>query len=82
MGILELAMKDANAIADKAFIDMALSELKSDIVLIEQSYNTVLVGDRNDFEKARRDWLRFTKMQVAFAVSAWRNGIFERYSNC
>lgn len=80
MSILELAMKDPESQADNGFIEVALSELESDIAHIEQVHKTLLVGDRADFEKARHDWLMLTKIQVAYAVSYWRNGIFARYA--
>lgn len=80
MSVLEKAMQDSNSLADKAFIEEALSELENDIVYIEQGHNVMLVGDRADFDKARRDWLHLIKIQVAYAVSYWRAGMFKRYS--
>lgn len=80
MTILERSMRDPDTLADKDFIEAALAELEEDIAYIEQKHCTVLVGDRADFDKARHDWLRFTKVQVAYAVSYWRAGIFKRYS--
>lgn len=79
MNILKKAMQDPNSRADKAFIEAALSELEENIAHIEQNHNTMLVGDRADFDTARRDWLNMTKIQVAYAVSYWQSGIFKRY---
>lgn len=79
MTILEYAMRDPNVLADRDFIEAALSELETDIAYIEKRHNVVLVGDRADFNRARYDWLYLTKAQVAWAVSYWRSGIFRRY---
>lgn len=80
MNILELASQDPNALADEDFIEKALSDLESDIRYVEQKHNMVLVGDRADFDRVRHDWRIMTRAQVAYAVSYWRRGIFERYA--
>lgn len=77
--ILELAMAAPNEKADAEFIELALADLLSDIAYVEARHGVVLVGDRADFDRARKDWLWFTRVQVAHAVSVWRSGIFKRY---
>lgn len=80
MDILELAMKDPETLADKDFVEKALAEIENDITYVEQKCQVELVGDRADFNTARREWLQLTKIQVAYQVSAWRSNIQKSYS--
>ena len=81
ININEEALKTPNRIATSAFIEAAIMDIEKDISFIEHRYNIKLIGDREDFEKARRDWKNYTFAQIAYAVSIWRAGIYNRYSN-
>jgi len=81
ININEEALKTPNRIATSAFIEAAIMDIEKDISFIERRYNIKLIGDREDFEKARRDWKNYTFAQIAYAVSIWRAGIYNRYSN-
>lgn len=79
MNTLDLAMEKPNDVADNAFIEGALSELDSFISYVEQTHNVILLGDRSDFDTARRDWKHMTRIQVASLLSTWRCGIAKKY---
>ena len=81
MTLLEKAMQAPNEKAGDKFINMALADVEEEISSIENRFHVCLIGDRRDFEKARRDWKHLTKGQVAYQVSAWKNGIRNRYKN-
>lgn len=81
MCILQRAMLDSDSLTDADFIEAALSELEKDIIYIEQCNHVELVGDRADFDSARRDWKLLTKLNVALAVNCWSNSIRSRYSD-
>lgn len=74
------AMNNADKLATTEFIEKALKEMDKFITTIETEHNTVLLGDRSDFKRAKTDWKQFTYAQVSYAVSTWKHGILERYS--
>ena len=81
VNVMALAIEDSNGIADAAFVELALQELREDIEYIERQHNVMLVGDRADFNSARRDLPGKSKGQVVHFVSVWRSGIFARYAH-
>lgn len=80
MDIYKELEKNPNKKADREFIEAAIKDVELYIIFIEQKFNKTLVGDRADFDKARRDWLNMSVAQVCFAVSYWKKGIFDRYN--
>lgn len=80
MSINEEAMKNPDKKATKDFIEKALSELEEDIEYIEKKVGTVLIGDRANFERARKDLINLTQFEVVQFISIWRKGIYNRYS--
>lgn len=70
---------EPNKIASDEFIDDELKELESFIEYIEKMNNVTLVGDRNDFNRAKKNWKNMSQGQVAYAIAIWKKMIFERY---
>lgn len=81
MNLLVEAMKKPNEKADDKFIEMALADIEEEIAYEESRLHIHIVGDRRDFDKARRDWKGLSKMQVAYIASIWRNAIYTRNTN-
>lgn len=81
MNLFVEAMKEPNAKADDKFIEMALADIEEEIAYEESRLHIHIVGDRRDFDKARREWKGLSKMQVAYIASTWRNAIYTRYMN-
>ena len=65
--------------ASKDFIEEQLKDLESFIELIERTYQVVLIGDREDMNKARKDWKNSTQVEVICMVAYWKKCIRERY---
>lgn len=83
MGILSkygTDIKQLNTLVTKEDIELEINDLLSDIEYIERTYNTALVGDRSNINRARRDCLGLTRGDCAYFFATWKNGIFSRYS--
>lgn len=79
MDINKTAMENPMQRASAEFIEQAIRDVEDCIVQIEQTYKKVLIGDRSFLDQARQDWKRMTNIQVAYAASLWRAGIWQRY---
>ena len=79
MNIYEEAMKYPNKLASDEFIESALKDVESDILMVEQKFHVKLLGDRNSFSFARKDWKNMVQSQVVYFVSSWKREIFKRY---
>lgn len=72
-------MQNPDKKATKDFIEKALSELEEDIKYIEERVGTVLIGDRANFNRARKYLINHTQFEVVHFISVWRKGIYNKY---
>lgn len=79
--IKQVSQHRGGYINPKELKPMALADIEEEIAYEESRLHIHIVGDRRDFDKARREWKGLSKMQVAYIASTWRNAIYTRYMN-
>ena len=78
--ITKEVLEKGNEKATPEFIEECLKDFEEDTIsYIEKTFKVELVGERNSFDNARKDWQNITKAQVIWIISYWRKQIYDRY---